>query len=347
MKKYLAIAALLASVSTGALAQTVTLYGTLDASVHHINNANAAKNNSISLVDSSMASSVWGLRGSEDLGGGMRATFNLESDIQTNNGGTNQNGLFRRAANVGLVTSLGHIELGVKMNPLIAANSTLMPLSGHGFSTITAAAMGYADFFTRNAVTYTSPSILGLTAQLQYGASNSVGEDANGSVVAASLAYKLQNLTVTAAAQERQAGGTASSANGVNGNKQTQLVGAKYALGNLTVGAAYITNDQAGAKVDATQVGASYQMSPRATVAVNYAVTDADSNLTNVQARYALGRRTTLYSQVGHARNGSTAYAFQPAWTTTGNSPAVNVSGLAAAANTNQTAFGVGVIHSF
>lgn len=347
MKKYLALVAFFATFGTVAQAQNVSLYGALDAGVYAIDNANNTGKNTTSFVDSSLQASLWGIRGSEDLGGGLRAVFNLEGDVQTNNGGLNQNGLFRRAANVGLAGSFGQVDLGLRVNPFIAAHGGLLPLSGMSVATNTAVSLKYADFYTRNAVTYTSPTIMGLTAQLQYGAANTTGETANGQVIAGSINYTLKDLTLIAAMQDRNAGGGASSANGTAGAKRTNLVGARYKLGNLSVGAGRVENDNAGVKVAANQVGASYQMTKAIAIGANYVKSDNDSSLANVQARYALSNRTTMYVQAGRAENGTTTHAFQPMFATTGNSPAVNVGGLAAAAETTQTAVGVGLVHRF
>jgi len=196
MKKTLVALAALAA--TASFAQSaVTLYGTLDASMISISNGNkavvgtapAASQSGVVYADSAISSSVWGLRGSEDLGGGMKAIFNVEGDIQTNNGGMNHNGIFRRAANVGLSGNFGIVELGVKVNPLIATNGALAPLGGNSVMTSTASSLGYADFYTKNAITYTTPTISGFTGQLQYGDSNNLNSATDGSVTAYSLAY--------------------------------------------------------------------------------------------------------------------------------------------------------------
>ncbi|HEX5513017.1 MAG TPA: porin, partial [Gammaproteobacteria bacterium] len=69
--------------------------------------------------DSNLASSVYGLRASHDMGNGLKAVGNLEGDFNTGTGDRNPAGMFRRAANVGLEGAFGRVELGTKMNPLV------------------------------------------------------------------------------------------------------------------------------------------------------------------------------------------------------------------------------------
>ncbi|MFM8344771.1 MAG: porin, partial [Betaproteobacteria bacterium] len=76
MKKTLVALAALAA-STAAFAQSapassVTLYGRLDGAVVNVDKANASNRSLTGVGDSTLASSIWGMRGSENLGGGMR-----------------------------------------------------------------------------------------------------------------------------------------------------------------------------------------------------------------------------------------------------------------------------------
>lgn len=351
MKKYAVLIAVMAGLASTAQAQSVTLYGTLDSSVHHIKKAAASGESTTSLVDSAVASSVWGLRGSEDLGKGLRAVFQVEGDVATNNGGTQPNGVFRRAANVGLASnSWGQLDLGLKLNPIIFAAGQVMPvnsLSFHG----AVIGMGWPDFFTRNSVTWTSPKVGGLSAQLQYGASNTVDRVAQGSTTAGYVRWEGAGLTLTVANQERNAGGSASSANGTSNDKSTWLYNAKYQINNTwSVAVAHSTNERVGAtptKISANWAGVGYQMTPTTMIGLNYLKTDDDTSLVNLGTRYNLSKRTTLYTQVSQAKNGNTTTAIQPIFTNTSTSPAANIGSYAAAANTTQTAFGAGIIHRF
>lgn len=378
MKKQLFSLAALALVSGVVQAQSsVTLYGTLDGSLQYINNANAAKQSlNLGYVDSAVSSSVWGLRGAEDLGGGMKATFQLEGDIQTNNGGLNNNGLFRRAANVGIGGSFGQFDFGLKANPLMATHNALMPVAGNSVAASAAYAVGYKDDYTKNAVTYTSPSLAGLVLQGQVGLGNTVAETTAGSVYAGSLVYTgIKNLTVRGAIQRRLKATSSSAANAKANSpsstnladpnvffttpdvdKTSYLAGLSYKIDNLTLALAWLHNQTAGKpQVNATQIGLGYQATPKILLGVSYAASTFGSNLINTQARYSLSKRTTVYGQIGLASNANNSNGiFSPLFASTGLQPAADISTGAnkywdskGNANMTQTAVGLGVIHTF
>jgi predicted porin len=386
MKKSLFALAALTAIAGAAQAQSsVTLYGALDAGLYYgnkvgadngINGSTAAtqgKDINVAYADSTIVSSIWGLKGAEDLGGGLKGTFNVEGDIQTNNGGTNSAGLFRRQANVGLDSAkYGALALGLKTNPLIATGGVLMPVAGNSVSTNLAMAGGFADFFTRNAVTYTSPVWAGFQTQAQVGLGNTVGDNGGGNVYAISAAYTgIQNLAVRAAYQNRVHDGSASSSNYANAassafssygtqtqataGKTTYLAGASYKLGSFTLAYAYTHNEvdasaarwANGSRVHAQNVfGVGYQATPKLLLGATYAAGTLDYSLINAQARYSLSPRTSAYAQLGVATNGAYA-AIAPIATQTSASPAANVANYGRSANTTQSAFGLGVIHTF
>ena len=363
MKK--SLIALAALAATASFAQSsVTLYGQFDAGVYSLNKANGTDSRVV-YGDGATFSNVWGMRGSEDLGGGLKANFNLESDIQTNNGGTNQNGLFRRQANVSVGGGFGEVKVGITTNPLIATNGLLMPVSGNSVSTATSSAMGYADFYTKNAVTYTSPSLSGLTAQLQYGFSNNIESAGDGSVTAGSLAYVNGPLAIRYAFQDRKeaainaanSGANASSSTAIAKAKKSQVLGARYDMGALSFGLAYLENKTAAnlgdplAKVTGYQAGVGYTTGAWL-LGATYTKSE-NSSLTNLQARYALSKRTSLIAQAGFADNSAdNKVNFVPIAFNTGNSPAwindaVGATGSYAVSNTKQSGIGLALAHSF
>jgi predicted porin len=109
MKKLLIATAALAMVAGTAQAQsTVTLYGSIDTGYSSVESKTAAgvKTTNAGIANSSDVSSRWGIRGSEDLGGGMKANFNVETSIGSgSNGALNSNtdatGAWTHATNVG------------------------------------------------------------------------------------------------------------------------------------------------------------------------------------------------------------------------------------------------------
>jgi len=95
MKKLLIASAALAMVAGTAQAQsTVTVYGSIDTgySSHESKTAAGVKTTNAGIAQSSDVTSRWGMRGSEDLGGGLKANFNVETGIGSgSNGALNSN----------------------------------------------------------------------------------------------------------------------------------------------------------------------------------------------------------------------------------------------------------------
>ena len=113
MKKTLMVAALTGVFATAAHAQSsVTLYGLIDAGITYTNNQGGHSN--WQETSGSVNGSRWGLRGSEDLGGGLKAIFTLENGFNIANGNLGQNSReFGRQAFVGLASDqFGSVTLG-------------------------------------------------------------------------------------------------------------------------------------------------------------------------------------------------------------------------------------------
>ncbi|MNX54533.1 Outer membrane porin protein precursor [compost metagenome] len=90
-------------------ASSITLYGLIDMGFRSDTNDHATKLS----VDSGISSqSRWGLRGVEDLGNGLAATFQLESGFNGDNGTNTQGRLFGRQATVGLKGGFGEVRMG-------------------------------------------------------------------------------------------------------------------------------------------------------------------------------------------------------------------------------------------
>lgn len=131
--KICATVALLASACAVNAQNTATLYGIADASVRYVDGLNAA-NAAAAGSDMTLSSGVdntsrFGLRGSEDLGGGMAAVFNLESGINIDTGAqANATKFFDRASYVGLKASWGTVTMGRQTTVLADALGPVDPL---------------------------------------------------------------------------------------------------------------------------------------------------------------------------------------------------------------------------
>ncbi|MFM0037239.1 porin [Paraburkholderia strydomiana] len=92
----------------------VQLYGLLDIGMSYTTRAQSGANSGqvLAVTSSVLQPNRWGLRGSEDLGGGLRAIFTLESGFFLENGAASQGLAFSRNATVGLAGNWGEVRLG-------------------------------------------------------------------------------------------------------------------------------------------------------------------------------------------------------------------------------------------
>jgi len=178
MKKTLLAAALTVGFAGVANAETsVTLYGLIDTGIGYTQYKNKntdIKTKRTGLYDGVQSGNRWGLRGSEDLGDGLRAVFQLESGFNLTNGKSGQDGrLFGRNATIGLANdSWGSLTFGRQTNvsSRFIADSGIASPFGDSFAnaaigqTFTSAATVRAD----NTIVYVSPSFSGFTFAAGY-----------------------------------------------------------------------------------------------------------------------------------------------------------------------------------
>ncbi|CAG2158921.1 porin [Cupriavidus numazuensis] len=143
--KQVTAAALLACAGAASAQTSVTLYGVVDVPVEFVNHlANAAPTinpvtgsvtqkpggNRLGLASNGLSGSRFGLRGTEDLGGGLKALFVLESGVSVDTGNLQQAGrLFGRQAFVGLQSNtLGKLTLGRQYTALFDAFANASPM---------------------------------------------------------------------------------------------------------------------------------------------------------------------------------------------------------------------------
>ncbi|NPT61874.1 porin, partial [Paraburkholderia elongata] len=124
MKKKILAAALLGVLANTAHAQSsVTLYGLIDVGITYTNSQLTSHGGHSNVQETSGAvdGSRWGLRGAEDLGGGLKAIFTLENGFNVNNGTFGQGGReFGRQAFVGLSsTDYGTVTFGRQYSSMV------------------------------------------------------------------------------------------------------------------------------------------------------------------------------------------------------------------------------------
>jgi predicted porin len=199
------IAALTFSAWSGVIAQTpatappanpaasVSLYGVLDVSAYE--KQLAGERRLKTLQSGAMTTSRWGLSGSEDLGGGLRAVFDFSSFIRVDTGAAGRNDadpFFARLAFVGLASErFGSIRLGRIPTATFVSeigfgafldSTNLGPYVLHTFQSPGTQPMitgnGFLDSAWGNSVAYSLPVIAalpGLTASVQVAASEGSG----------------------------------------------------------------------------------------------------------------------------------------------------------------------------
>jgi predicted porin len=338
MKKSLFALAALGAFAGAAQAQSsVTLYGTIDTSITTIQNAGLAAGstaaqaatatpaagNYTGVVENQIATSLWGLKGEEDLGGGLKAIFNIEGDLNTQNGTVFNNAstgvtqIFRRAANVGLSGSWGEVRIGQQQNPLVAASASMTPVEGNTVNQVRTA-MGYSmgDFMS-NAISYQTPKISGFQAKVAYSGSGTVDNQTAGSAWAANAFYNNGNLDVlagynqqygldmgaTGTANYNQANLTASTLQGsANGTGLNPYAGAPYDQSS-TVG---VNNPSKPGNLTGWLAGVKYQVTP--TIQASYAFAYADYNAGNSFVGTTAGGPVTV-TNASSTVSGTTAAA--------------------------------------
>jgi len=175
----------------------VTLYGLLDAGISYVNNTGGQ--HQYSFQDGVYTGNRWGMIGSEDLGGGLKAVFNLESGFTLGTGKALGGGAaFSRRAYVGLSDSrLGTITAGLQydfINDFVAMYNVSGDVTGYGSHQGDLDRMGTDRL--PSAVKYVSPTIDGFTFGGMYSFSNVVGDFYDGSGWSAGVRYSNKPLTI-------------------------------------------------------------------------------------------------------------------------------------------------------
>ena len=169
----------LAIFSLPAFAQTsVTLYGVLDEGINYTNNV--GRGHVYELASGYAQGSRWGLKGAEELGGGLKAIFELENGFDVSSGRLNQGGrMFGRQAFVGLSSEpYGTLTFGRQYDSVVdylAQTTANGNWAGSLFSHPYDNDNTDNSFRLDNSVKYTSPSISGFQFGGVYSFSNDTG----------------------------------------------------------------------------------------------------------------------------------------------------------------------------
>jgi len=314
---------------------TVTLYGLIDEGFDYTNNVGGHSNQE--LASGYAQGSRWGVKGNEDLGGGLKALFQLENGFDVNSGKLGQGGrMFGRQAYVGLSSNTyGTLTVGRQYDSVV---DFLAPLTANGNWAGYLLSHPYDNdntdnsFRLNNSVKYTSNNYGGFTFGGLYGFSNQAGGFSNNRSYSLGAQYVTGPFSAAAAYMQinnpgaTQTGSLATDdTNFFAGRQRVWGAGINYTfLEAATVGFVYSHTDLNNAtgsvyvgnfantanslKFDNFELNFKYQFTKNvfAGAMYNYTVAHFDNDAGNstpkwhqfgVMADYALSPRTDVYVQ--------------------------------------------------
>lgn len=317
MKKSLLALAVMGAFTAPAFAQnSVTLYGVIDIGIDYINNAGGHA--AWKMQDGILQGSRWGLKGSEDLGGGTKAIFQLENGFHPTTGGLGQGQReFGRQAYVGLTNdSFGTLTLGRQYDPVVdmAQATTFNGQWGALFSHPGDIDNTDNGFRVNNAVKYVSPRFAGVQGELFYAFGGVAGQFGAQSTIGAGLSYSGGPLYIGAGYFLAKNPGGINAANagsatvgndanfgsggiwnfvGTPSNMQSISGGATYQFGPAQIGAnvsdVRFNDALAGGQTtrfDSYELWGNYSLTPAATLGGGYTYTTGKVDATGVKPKY-------------------------------------------------------------
>ncbi|AQV94275.1 porin [Cupriavidus necator] len=324
MKRQMFAGLVVGTIAACAHGEGVTLYGILDTGIEFTNHwptnptNPGATGNRWSMADGARSGgSRWGLTGKEDLGGGLKTEFVLESGFLTPNGALSQN-LFGRGAWIGLTLPQGGtFRLGRQYTSLLDALYPSSPTDLAGTYEPIVAETG-ANLWESNVVKYKN-AFGPVTVIGHYSFSNAAGQFSNGSGYGAAVLYDNGTATVSAAYDNFH------SPTGVDSSYarfEKAAIAVTYSTARLKLmgGYRFGQNDPVAGHVardDFLWAGARYQFAVDKFLTVAYyydhihSATGVNGEVTKPAsphqvvaiADYLLSKRTALYLVVGYSRN--------------------------------------------
>jgi predicted porin len=315
----LTYAAVALTVAQCAHAQGVEVYGLLDLNVGEVDHFDKSQGSAVRVSSGGMNTSRLGFRGSEDLGDGLKAIYQLEMGIALDTG-TTDNPLFKRQANVGLEGRYGRIVLGrsftsvydfvISYDPMGYAPFYSWGPSGNASGT---SKYGMTTAFD-NMIKYTG-KIGNLSFAANYGAGeqSSIADGAKGAV-AANYASGPYSVVAT----YERVNGIAAAATGRRDVTTAYHLGVMYRSGPLKLQAVTRDYKLVSGKAATPDVrgrlywaGVSYTIAPAVTLTGAAYYQDVKHTPANGQAdpvmyvgrvRYAMSKRTDLYVTAAYAK---------------------------------------------
>jgi len=323
--RHVLCAAVLAALGGTACAESqVTLFGIVDAGM--LSQSKSRAGGSLTRMETSgLRQSVWGIKGTEDLGDGLTAFFNLESHFDMDTGALHGTGdtagsgtiLFRRQANLGLSGSWGSIILGRQYGPALLAHIGTEPrafkeqfsnLYAWAYNELEALAGATAvntnndvGIFFKNAIQYRN-TLGPVSFGVLYSMGEQAGNTSNNTAFAVGASYT-GPVVLSASYQYMK--------DRVTGNRNVQHggLGAALPLGDFTIKANFMqgknsnSDGTATSKVNGLSAGVDWKWSQANTATVAYydnkdKLNSQDHTRNLVLSNdYAFSKRTTLYIQ--------------------------------------------------
>lgn len=350
MKKSILALAILGTFAGAASAQSsVTLEGTIDLNARYVKNA--GQDRRVSMGNNGLNAGQLVFSGTEDLGGGLAASFQLNAGLFADTGNSSiedafEQRFFTRRATVSLSGGFGEIRLGRDYTPTFLTGAIYDAFGNLGVaSTLNVIQAPVLNTLVRadNAISYFLPSkIGGVYGQVMVASAEGNAAVANpGRYVGGRVGFAAGPFDVSAAASEQRI-----NASGVNA--KTYNVGGSYDLGVAKIlgyahrdtrGTGRETRGSIGVVVPMGQgeVHASYARSKS-----NFSGADNAINQLGLGYVYSLSKRTAVYSTVSRLSNGGLSTNSVASFT----SGSQNSLGRAALGG-NSTGFEFGVRHFF
>jgi predicted porin len=322
--------------SASAYAQSnVTLYGIIDEGITYTSNQKGHSNWQLQSGGASI--SRWGLRGVEDLGGGLQTIFVLENGFDPSTGNIGNNGaLFGRSAYVGITSRYGSLTLGRQYDEM--ANLLSKIDAGLNWS-VYLAHLNDVDNTAginriNNAVKYSSPLIAGFNVEALYSFGGVAGQFSTNSVKSFGLSYTGGPLYAAAAYTYIKNpftsvfGGVAPNAIAFSSyvpNAESQEIwgaGVRYTLGKATLGLQYSSTrfgkafEGADVRFDNYEANLGYQVRPDVLAGIVYIYTHGTLSATDQSpiyrsiglfTDYLLSKRTDIYAVAELQKAGGSA----------------------------------------
>ncbi|WP_088283228.1 porin [Ideonella sp. A 288] len=348
MKKSLLALAVIGFAGAASAQSSVTLFGIVDAAYGHVS---AGGRSASGITNSGLNSSRLGFRGVEDLGGGMKAAFHLEGQLD-NDTGTGRSGTaasggglnFQRRSTVSLLGGFGEVRIGRDYSPNFWNTTIYDPFGTNGVGQSLTPAMlanigtgtNSSAVRTSNSISYFTPAMGGIGLQVMKGFGENAGGVKTGNYMGFRAGYAAGPLSVDYSYAKTEGATDAADTKYSN-------IGASFDLGMVKPQFIWAQEKtSAGAKIGAWQLGLTAPMG-QGEFRAAYSRYDV-KNSANDWNKFALGygynlsKRTQLYTTYARVSNKGAQVV------------AVSNNGLsagAAAAGGNSTGYEFGVRHSF